>query len=237
MTFTNSLYIQTNSVLTFDSMLSWANTNQVARVQISTNSGAIWKDVYTQAGAGLDSQGESGFNQHFVDLGTYAGGTAQLRLAYTLSPGSYFDQADFDVGWHIDNLLFTNFFSLGVPAIVTANTNRTFAFVPASTNSYLLEVRPLLFTDYAGPFGPGLILNPGPYMKMVGGRQTNGNFQFDFNVTATNSGGFEVWSAPSLTNAFIKETGASILTIVADAEYRATVPTNGAVRIYRVQAP
>jgi hypothetical protein len=237
MTFTNSLFIQTNSTFLFDSRLNYANTNQVARVQISTNNGVSWKDVYTQLGAGLNIYGETGFSQRTVSLGTYAGLVLQLRLAYTLSSGNYHDQADSDVGWHIDNLLFTNFFSLSLPTTATASTNLTFAFIPASTNRYLLEVRPILFTDYAGPFGPGLILNPGPYMKMAGGQQTNGNFQFDFTVTATNSGGFEVWSAPSLTNAFVKETGASIQTIVADAQYRATVPTNGALRIYRVQAP
>ena len=68
-----TLLAQANSAVQFSSLLGYATPGQVAKVQVSTNAGAAWQDVYSQAGAG--SFTETVFSPRQVSLAAFAGQT------------------------------------------------------------------------------------------------------------------------------------------------------------------
>lgn len=96
---------QVGTTLSFKSRLSWAGTGQSGHVQVSTNSGASWTDVYVQAGT--DSAGELAFTDHSLSLSAYAGQNLQIRFLYvrdtsmTTFSGTA-DSGNFIIGWFID---------------------------------------------------------------------------------------------------------------------------------------
>ena len=75
-----TLLAQANSAVQFSSLLGYATPGQVAKVQVSTNAGAAWQDVYSQAGAG--SFTETVFSPRQVSLAAFAGQTLQFRFNY-----------------------------------------------------------------------------------------------------------------------------------------------------------
>ena len=70
------------------SVWAWPPPPRTARVQISTDGGVAWVDLYTQAPA-TDGGGEGGFTLRQLPLDSVAGKTFQVRFAYTF-PGNAF---------------------------------------------------------------------------------------------------------------------------------------------------
>jgi hypothetical protein len=146
--------------LTFASSLGLATAGQTAHVQISTNDGTTWSDIYTQAGSG--GQGEGSFVSRSVDLSPYAGLVAMFRFTYTYSEGQQaFTQTSSGVGWNIDNITLNGveLATVGSPSAVQAGS--TFTFTPASTASVGLQAESVLFGNYPVSWGPLLPLTPG----------------------------------------------------------------------------
>ncbi|MGO8763513.1 MAG: hypothetical protein ACLQSR_00075 [Limisphaerales bacterium] len=104
----------TNTVLDFESELGFATANEVARVQVSADSGANWADIYTQSGNGSY---ESSFTEHSLSLSNYAGTAIRLRFNYDYQGGEYNDSG-FPLGWYFTDILITN-----VEALVNQVTN------------------------------------------------------------------------------------------------------------------
>ncbi len=151
---------QGSANLTFASSLGFATAGQTAHVQISTNDGTSWSDVYTQAGSG--GQGENGFNTRSVDLSPFAGLVAMFRFTYTYATGQQaFTQTSGGVGWNIDNITLSGveLATVGSPSAV--HTGSTFTFTPASTASVGLQAEAVLFGNYPISWGPVLLLTPG----------------------------------------------------------------------------
>lgn len=106
-----SVIPQTNSILNFKSRMAWAGEGQVAHAQVSANSGASWIDVYAQSGT--NAAGESGFTDHSVNLGAFAGQTIQIRFLYSRNAAmttysGVADSGQFILGWFIDVIAVTN---------------------------------------------------------------------------------------------------------------------------------
>ncbi|KOR30985.1 hypothetical protein TI04_03195 [Achromatium sp. WMS2] len=142
-----------NSQLEFYSRLGWATATQVATVQISTDAGASWTDLYQQAGTG--NAGESGFNQHALSLSAYAGKTIQIRFAYIAS-GSYFYQTSAGVGLYVDDISITapkEIVSESAP--ISIGTTGNFTYIPVNTGSYDIQVRAVPWVGFTGlEWGP-----------------------------------------------------------------------------------
>ncbi len=133
---------ETPAVLTFASRLGYATARQLARVQVSTDDGTSWSDVFVQAGNG--SAGETAFRTHTVTLDQVVARTFRVRFNYTfINSGTVFTQTDPGVGWYLDDIALTGVRAVtaGDPAGVTANA---FSYTPADNSEFGLQVRGVL---------------------------------------------------------------------------------------------
>ncbi|BET67442.1 hypothetical protein ASA1KI_23600 [Opitutales bacterium ASA1] len=138
--------------LAFQSRLGTATAQQVARVQVSTDDGRSWADVYSQAGAG--QPGESSFQLRTIDLATLSGRTFRVRFAYTFDVGSYYPQTSAGVGWHFDDIVLS-----GVQSVTASNPSATqtgtqLAFTPTAAGTHVLQARGVFQEAYPLEWGP-----------------------------------------------------------------------------------
>ncbi len=137
-TLTRTFLARPGAALSFASRLAAATANETARVQVSTDAGATWTDVYTQSGAG--SPGEPGFTARTASLAALDGRVFQVRLVYAFTSGSFFASGS-AVGWYVDDLRLLNCDELApeTPRDLGAATRA--AFTPAAPRTdYLLRV-------------------------------------------------------------------------------------------------
>lgn len=97
-----SFAVGADTKLFFESRLGTATASQVAEVQISTNDGASWTLIWSQAGLG--QPGQTAFQRQEVALADWEGQTVRIRFRYRFSGGSYFPQTSLNMGWLIDDI-------------------------------------------------------------------------------------------------------------------------------------
>ncbi len=158
---TQSLNIQADTKLFFQSRLGWATDRQVARVQASADGGSTWPiSLYSQGGSG--SSGEGGFSLKEVSLASYAGQSLHLRFYYDfLTSGSAYTNIDPGVGWYVDDIQIAdqfqkNLYSIGNPSaeeqLYLEYINRARADAIAEANRLTTESAPGVQSAY-GFFG------------------------------------------------------------------------------------
>ncbi len=174
--------VDANAAITFASRLGFASSNQVAHVQLSTDDGVSWQNVYSQAGTTSSTPPnlptETAFTARRVSLSAFAGRTIRVRFNYTIpQSGSAFPQTDAaaGVGWFIDNLTLVNVQS-AIPAAPTrVASGNTFSFNPTAAGPVMLQARGVLFGAFPIEWGPGLAVtavdatannNPGRLINM-----------------------------------------------------------------------
>lgn len=147
---------QTGATLRYKSRLGYMGTGQTARLQISTDDALTWNDVFTRTGD--NGSGESAFVNRTVDLAAYVNRSIRVRFRYDYRPGyaGYFESAA-DVGWHVDDISFTNTERLGTKA--TTRTGTTFSASPTTPGTQILRVRPVHHGEYPGEWAPVRLLN------------------------------------------------------------------------------
>jgi len=139
------LFPGNSTTISFKSLLGYASSVEIARVQVSTDGGSTWEDLYTQAGTG--GAGESAFTLHTLSLSSYAGLSVLLRFNYDMSTGSYFPQSSPNVGWCVEAITVTNAQQLlGLTTSSTSSTN--FSFVPAQVGNYVMQARGVIFGEF-----------------------------------------------------------------------------------------
>lgn len=229
-----------NTVLTFKSQLSWASTNQLALVEISTDDGASWTAVYSQKGTG--AAGDSSFLLRQVSLSSQANRSTRLRFRYFYGEfGTYFPQTDSGVGWYIDNIAIPGV-DIGLDTVSSSVSTPNFSFVPAQVGDYLLEVRGLLFGEFPLEWGPALRVTavPGgatpPVIRMGQPILSAVPLQLPFNLLSGTAGTFHLQSASAVGGPWGDDSSASLQTIVAGTSYRFTLPRPVAPKFFRVRA-
>ena len=152
------LFPATNTLIRFNSLLGYASSNQVARVQVSTNGGASWQDIYSHAGN--NGPNDTAFAAHSLSLSNCAGQPVLLRFNFHLAPNADGTYAFYPgpsnsppAGWFIDNLLITNTLQL-TNFSTNAAASPAFAFTPALGGSYVLEAQAVIFNQFPAGFGP-----------------------------------------------------------------------------------
>lgn len=146
-----SYLVNANSVLRFESRLGWATAKQTAVVQISTDNGANWQEVYEQSGTG--AAGERAFQSRSIALSAFAGATIQVRFAYVPS-GSVFVDTDNETGWFIDDITLGSAFEISNEQVSDA-PNGSFSFQPQVIADFILQGRARTGHDYL-PWGTSL---------------------------------------------------------------------------------
>ncbi len=226
------------STFSFASQLGDATSDEVARVQASTNNGATWEDLFVEAGS--NGSGEASFTPHALALGQYAGAWTLLRFNYDFQGGGYYPQSDNYVGWNIEDVVVTNAQQQVIAIIDTTN----FPFAPAQTGVWILQAQPVIFGQFPLAFGPvkqvTVTSNTTPVIVMSAPVLTNGQVLLNFgasNIANITPATFTLLQAGALGGAWTTNAGAAFTTNVPGSSYRFTTAGGAATRFYRVQSP
>lgn len=233
----------TNGALSLMSRLAYAAEGETARIQISTNAGVSWQDVFVQAGIEDYNSGpvDAVFVARSVPLGAYAGRPMQLRFNYTYTSGLgyLYPQAGFPIGWYLDEIVLTNaevWTILGTNAAVSTN----FTFNPAQTGNYNLEARALIYNEFPLDWGPvkevRAIAAP-PTIVLSPPVLTNGQVRINFTLQSGGAAGFKLLEASQAQGPWTTNTSAALTTYTPGVSFRFTTSPGGAVKFYRVQSP
>lgn len=140
-TYNSAFLVKDGASLSFRSRLGIAHTTQIAHVQVSTNGGLVWTDVFSQTGVG--QPGETAFQSRNVSLAAFAGKDVLLRFNYSFT-GSRFNQTSNEFGWYIDTIAFTNMVDLSTAVVTTLPAGNTFSFTPPAVGDFILSVGPII---------------------------------------------------------------------------------------------
>jgi len=236
--FKETLFPASNTSLSFQSLLGYATTNEVARVQISTNGGSAWLNLYTQTGTG--GSGQTAFVAHTLSLSNYAGIVTSVRFNYDYAGGAYYSQVTPNVGWCLEHILVTNVSQL--VSITTNNTASTnFNFMPAQNGNWLVETRGVLFTQFGVDWSPSIevtaITNIAPASILLGAIGIVANqAQIPLTVTGGPFSSFQLLQAGQITGPWQTNSSAVLTTLVPGSSYQFTAAMGGATMFYRVLA-
>jgi hypothetical protein len=226
-----------NGQLAFASRLGWATPNQIARLQVSTNSGATWQDLWSRAGD--NTPGQAAFSTVTTSLAPFASREILVRFAYDHTGGSYYYQTGAGIGWYVDDITCSNCEQL-VNTQVADLSNTGFTFVPSESANYTLRVRARVGGGYLD-WGPAALASASSSVIVV--RITtmpvvaNNRASFNFSLLNGNPASFLVESATSPLGPWSRDSTASIATLVTGSQYRATCAMNPAGRcFYRIVA-
>jgi hypothetical protein len=234
---------RSNGTLTVKSQLGYAGDGEITHVQISTDGGVGWQDIFSQEGNNSGLPVENMFVTRSFPLGAFADRTAQLRFVYAYTAGLIFynPQGGLAVGWYLDDITLTN-----VEAWTVVSTNATattnFTFNPSQATNYNLNVRAVIFTEFPLDWGPvkSVAARAGaslPVITLSKPVVTSGQILLDFNVTSGSSATFRLLQADQVSGPWVTNANATLTTNVPGSSYRFTTTVGPAVRFYRVQAP
>jgi hypothetical protein len=230
----------TNTTLSFESLLGYATTNEIARVQASTNGGTVWWEIFTETGSG--GAGDTNFTAHTFSLSNCAGCVTLLRFNYdfTANGGSYYAQTFNDVGWCLENIVLTNAIKL-VNFVTNATASANFLYVPATAGSYGLTACGVLFGQFAMDLGPvatvTAITNAVTAITLGPPQLAGSQVEIPFTQSQGAAATFHLLQAPRLTGPWTTNTGATLTTNLAGALYQFTATSSGSTTFYCVRAP
>jgi len=234
------LFPATDTLLSFESRLGAATTSEVARVQVSVDSGGTWEDIYTEPGAGTSSQGETSFFLRTASLSGCAGQATLLRFNYDITLGSsyeFYDTVDPNaVGWVIDNILLTNTEQL-VNITTNATATNIFVFDPPQTGNYNLEAQAVIFGGFPIGWGPADEVTATPLIMLGSPVVTSNRLRLDFTLLSGSAGSFTLLEAGQFGGTWTTNTTATLTTNVAGRSYRFTAAVPPVRQFYRIRAP
>ena len=236
--FKEILFPATNTTLSFQSLLGYSTTSEAARVQISTNDGVSWEDLFAQAGT--NGPGPTAFAAHTLSLSNCAGQITLLRFDYDFLGGSYYSDTHNYVGRCLENILITNASQL-LNFATNATVSTNFNFVPAKTNNWILEATPVIFNQFALDPSPALpltvVTNAAPILVQLGSPAlTAGQAQIPFVLAQGAASTFKLLQAGQITGPWTTNASAALSTLVAGSSFQFTAPAAGAAAFYRVLA-
>ncbi|MDD2608544.1 MAG: CAP domain-containing protein [Giesbergeria sp.] len=151
----HTLLANSSTSLNFASRLGLSSPSQVALVEVSTDEGQTWQEIYRQAGqqSGTTSNfGEFNFSQKSISLAAFAEQTIWLRWRYALLNGSFYNQSSKGIGWYIDDIQLSGaevITSASAPSHTSSNTHFDYT-APGNTAQVVLQVRPGMYGYYDG---------------------------------------------------------------------------------------
>ena len=232
-----SYLVNANSTLLFASRLAASTEDQTAVVEVSTDNGVTWTEIYSQSGH-QSGPWETVFQDRTLNLGQFAGSTIRVRFAY-VPTGLVFIDTDPGTGWFIDDITFENTAEISNEAVSDA-TGRTFTFQPAAEGDFVLQGRARTGHGFL-PWGPGLAVRAEegtttPLELRVGVvRLANGQVEFDANVVSGAApAGLTVESKTSLSAAWT--TAAANIETISPTQFRISTTARGPMGFYRIKA-
>jgi hypothetical protein len=228
-----------NSAISFAKRLGYAGGAQIARAQVSTNSGGSWQDVWNQTGSG--GSGEAGFTRITNSLAAYANMNLAVRFVYDFVGGSYYPQTGSGFGLYLDDIAISNADEPQPPTTNFTASASSLTFHPANTNDYSLRVRALLpgrTFDWGPAFRVSVANLPPITIQFTGTPVRSGNqFQADFTVANYLSGTtFELLKTTDLNGAWVADPTAVIQTLVPNTQFRVTTTDTNTRAFFQIRA-
>jgi hypothetical protein len=235
----------TNTQMTFKSELGYAYTDEIAKVQASTDGGLTWQDIYTQPGTNLLVQNETSFSTHTLSFSNYAGKPTLLQFNYHInidpSSGIYSNippQSGFVIGWYLDNIVVTNTSQL-VSFVTNSTVSTNFTFTPTVATNYVIQASAVIFNQFplnGGPFKQVTAIAAPPVITLNTPFVSGNQVQLNFSVSGTAST-FKLLQEDQLNGTWITNSSATFTTNVPGSSYRFTATGGTATRFYRIQSP
>ncbi len=145
----STLVPSASASLRFASRLGLSSPSQFARLEVSTDDGSNWVELWQQAGqqsGNTSSFGDSSFGSKTISLAAFADKTVRLRFRYSIdSGGSYYPQASAGIGWYIDDIVLSGSDAIVSAGTPTAAANNRFDFTAPVSGTALLQVQPGLY--------------------------------------------------------------------------------------------
>ena len=239
LTYSRVLLPGTNGAIQFKSRLGYAGDGEVAKLQVSIDSGNSWLDAYTQTGNNSGAPAETTFTPRTASLSQYAGRTITVRFSYNYVVGlSFYNQSDPGFGWYIDDISFSNTEELTNPVVTDIASGTNFTFSPTQTGDYALDARAQVYGQYYLEWGPikrvTAIVSAVPTLQFSGTTSVSGNqAQIDFNVTNYRAGmTFQLLTASDLSEGWTTNSSASFQTVVPNSQFRVTTSTGGVSKMF-----
>jgi hypothetical protein len=232
----------TNTILSFESLLGYATSNQIATVQASTDGGMIWRSLYSQTGSG--GAGESVFTTHSLSLSNYAGMPVSIRFDYHFSisgNGNTYAQilTNPPVGWFLDNITVTNTSQL-INLVTNSTGSTNFTFTPPQATHYNLQARAVIFDQFpldGGPVKPVAATVGSPAITLNAPVVSGNQVQLNFVVMSGLAFSFHLLQANQPGQMWITNTSAVLTTNVPGSAYAFTTTNGAAMQFYRIQSP
>jgi hypothetical protein len=225
-----------NATLQFKSVLGYATPSEIAKVQLSLDDGASWQDAYSQPGNN-STQGTT-YETRTVSLSSYAHRAIRVRFNYAYTGGAYYPQTDWNVGWLIDDIQFTNTREMRTNAPQTVVSGTNFVFTPGVAGEHTLEVRAVVYQEFPLEWSPVLLVTGThqPLIRIASPLVVTGSqVRFDFTITNASVGlTYQVEKAATLSGPWQVDPAASVQTLTPNSIYRVTTPRAGATTLYRV---
>ena len=230
-----------NASLSFLSRLGYASTNELARVEASTDNGATWKSLWSQSGTG--DIGENYYTQRTISLADMAGQTVRVRFRYGFNPCTectWYTQSDNGVGFHFDNVAFAQTDFLVGTSEVDLSEESLFSFTPKVAGVYELSVQPVKAKSTL-PYGPPLILTTSPTatsptITLTGSSWgPTGLLQIQFKVVGTLTGTPSLLRAPTLSSPYV--TASATLKTNAPGVFTMELKPEGEAGFLKVSLP
>jgi hypothetical protein len=234
------LFPSNSTTLSFKSILGYADSDEVARVQISTDTGTSWQDIFTEAGSG--GRGETTFTQHTLSLSNYVGQSVLLRFDYdiiTTGFYSWYNSTSANTGWCLENVIVTNCQQL-VNQMTNAATSTNFVFTPAQIGNYVMQVRGITFNTFPINFAPAksLTVIAAPTSLRLDSLTVAGSqVKINFTLTSGTASSFHLLQAGQPNGLWTTNTAAVLTTDVPGSSYQFTTTNTSAVQFYRVMTP
>ena len=214
-----------------ESLLSYATSNEVARVQISTNDerSASWVDIYLQKGTGGSPQ--TAFASHTLSLSNCAGQITYVRFNYDYAGGAYHSQSSAMFGWCLERILITNAVQLvNITTISTVSTN--FNFVPHETGDWVLEARGVIFDEFGLGWSPAtqltVVTNTAPTLILLGSPAIIGDqVQIPLTVPQGAVSSFILLQASQITGPWTTNADAVLSSLVTGTSFQFTTAYAG----------
>lgn len=224
--------------LRFASRLTRATTAETARVQVSTDGGGTWTDIFTQSGnSNPQTPVEPAYVARTLSLAPYVNRAIKLRFNYTAN-GSFFLATQPEVGWYFDDITFINTSELIESTVETLPMGGNFTFTTFAPGDYLLETRPEVWDEYFLEWGPGTIVTAtgeaGGFVSFSGPvTLAGGNLQIIFDINGVENPVAKIFKSAAPNGPWIIDESATIEVDQANGWFRATIPRPAANTFYR----
>jgi hypothetical protein len=235
--FKETLFPSNNTSLSFNSFLGYATTTEVARVQISTNGGGLWVDIFAQAGTGYSSN--TAFTSHTLSLSNCAGQITAVRFNYDYVGGNYFGEISNNIGWLFNDIQIKNASQL-IDFSTNATASTGFDFVPTNAGAWVLEGRGMIFNQYGLEWSPArqltVVTNTARPLVVLGTPAIAASQpQIPFTVIQ-GAPSFTLLQASQLDGPWTTNQSAVLNTLIKGSSYQFTAPAPTGTVFYRVLA-